>query len=265
MFEFSWCLASWCVDVCKYVAEFLRNLLFPSFGSEAPPVPSTDSEEYEDESGFEDLPSLESINTDEIVVEDTIEGSTNLEQIVNAEWEDNDSGEHYVLAEIAYSDNDRRWVLTVERRNLPFSVAVENFTDDEVPTEIVFSDDEVDIGLQQGMDDEDVLFIRKLTKQFEKFTLESLPLAEFDSEKMSHSLMCAVCREDFMEGEQLRQLSCCHCYHGDCVLPWLRQSGTCPVCRKVIDPPSVKRKGLHVDSTEEERRNMEVENFRSIL
>jgi len=255
---------SWCVGICKYVVKFLKSFLSPPSITEAATIPLNDSEEeYEDESSDEDSSSVESNSADEILVEENFEVSENFEQLVNEEWEDLESGEHYVLAEIAYSDTDRRWVLTVERRNLPFSVSVENFTDDEVPTEIVF-DDEVDLGLQ-GMDDEDVLFIRKLTKQFEKFTLESLPLVEFDPEKMSHSLMCAVCREDFIKGEQLRQLSCCHCYHGDCVLPWLRQSGNCPVCRKVIDPPSVKRKCLQVDRTEEERLDMEVENFRSIL
>ncbi|KAL4069850.1 hypothetical protein V8B97DRAFT_1918289 [Scleroderma yunnanense] len=48
---------------------------------------------------------------------------------------------------------------------------------------------------------------------------------------------CAVCKEQFTlypedDGELIVvTLPCNHPFHQDCILPWLKSSGTCPVCR----------------------------------
>jgi E3 ubiquitin-protein ligase RNF115/126 len=43
---------------------------------------------------------------------------------------------------------------------------------------------------------------------------------------------CAICKEECSHSNVLKTLPCNHYYHKDCILPWLRISGTCPVCRK---------------------------------
>lgn len=48
---------------------------------------------------------------------------------------------------------------------------------------------------------------------------------------------CAVCKEQFKadaEDEDERivvTLPCKHPFHEPCIMPWLKSSGTCPVCR----------------------------------
>jgi len=51
---------------------------------------------------------------------------------------------------------------------------------------------------------------------------------------------CAVCKEQFQlvtedpEEQVIVTLPCKHPFHQPCILPWLRSSGTCPVCRYAL-------------------------------
>lgn len=44
-------------------------------------------------------------------------------------------------------------------------------------------------------------------------------------------LTCSVCLEQVNVGELVRSLPCLHQFHTICIDPWLRQQGTCPVCK----------------------------------
>ena len=45
---------------------------------------------------------------------------------------------------------------------------------------------------------------------------------------------CPVCFDDIV-GTAVRA-ECSHVFHEDCLLPWLREHGTCPVCRHAVEP-----------------------------
>ncbi|KAJ3682715.1 hypothetical protein LUZ60_012942 [Juncus effusus] len=52
----------------------------------------------------------------------------------------------------------------------------------------------------------------------------------------NNELTCSVCLEQVNVGELLRTLPCLHQFHVGCIDPWLRQQGTCPVCKHRVVP-----------------------------
>lgn len=96
--------------------------------------------------------------------------------------------------------------------------------------------------------------ITQLLNQFEntgpppadRDKIKSLPTIQITQEQVGAGLDCPVCKEDYGEGENVRQLPCNHIFHNDCIVPWLELHDTCPVCRKSLsgqntatDPPGL--------------------------
>ena len=46
--------------------------------------------------------------------------------------------------------------------------------------------------------------------------------------------MCAVCMEDFVEGEAAKRLPCMHLFHARCIDPWLAIKPLCPLCKHTM-------------------------------
>lgn len=42
---------------------------------------------------------------------------------------------------------------------------------------------------------------------------------------------CAVCIDTLEAGDEIRELQCKHCFHVDCIDPWLLNKQTCPLCK----------------------------------
>ncbi|XP_065873322.1 uncharacterized protein [Euphorbia lathyris] len=52
---------------------------------------------------------------------------------------------------------------------------------------------------------------------------------------------CAVCLEDFEAKEMVMVTPCNHMFHEECIVPWIKSHGQCPVCRFSIWEPSAGR------------------------
>ncbi|XP_024012984.1 E3 ubiquitin-protein ligase ATL4 isoform X2 [Eutrema salsugineum] len=48
---------------------------------------------------------------------------------------------------------------------------------------------------------------------------------------------CSVCLEDFEPKETVMLTPCQHMFHEECIVPWLKSKGQCPLCRSVILKP----------------------------
>ncbi|GAA5880692.1 hypothetical protein JCM16303_004314 [Sporobolomyces ruberrimus] len=68
--------------------------------------------------------------------------------------------------------------------------------------------------------------------------IEKLPRVEVTEELLGHDTIkdCTICQDDFVLSETLASLPCRHLFHPDCIVPWLKTSGTCPVCRYALIP-----------------------------
>lgn len=45
---------------------------------------------------------------------------------------------------------------------------------------------------------------------------------------------CSICLEEFEQNDQLKKLSCNHCFHIACIDQWLGTKKNCPLCRKTV-------------------------------
>lgn len=65
-------------------------------------------------------------------------------------------------------------------------------------------------------------------------SIDSLPTVKISKKDVRSDSHCPVCKEKFELGSQARKLPCKHLYHSDCIVPWLEQRSSCPVCRQEL-------------------------------
>jgi E3 ubiquitin-protein ligase RNF115/126 len=61
--------------------------------------------------------------------------------------------------------------------------------------------------------------------------IDSMPVVKINRRHLDDDAQCAVCKDEFEVGAEAREMPCKHLYHTDCIIPWLVQHNSCPVCR----------------------------------
>lgn len=77
--------------------------------------------------------------------------------------------------------------------------------------------------------------------------IEKLQKKKLDREMIGDSskVDCTICMDDLQIGDEVTVLPCKHWFHGECVVLWLKEHNTCPVCRNPIE----KRDGNDANTT----------------
>ncbi|KAJ6852736.1 RING-H2 finger protein ATL3-like [Iris pallida] len=89
-------------------------------------------------------------------------------------------------------------------------------------------------------------------RRLDSDVLNSLPVGVFSGEDVDglEAAECAVCINDFGEGEKVRVLPRCgHRFHVDCVDMWFCSHSTCPLCRcavEAVTPPAPETESVSV-------------------
>ncbi|THD22644.1 E3 ubiquitin-protein ligase RNF13 [Fasciola hepatica] len=81
------------------------------------------------------------------------------------------------------------------------------------------------------------IFEHRRRRQYRCLTtvqLNKLPQSTF-IKGGTHSDTCAICLEDYTEGDEVRTLPCAHVYHSKCIDPWLLKGRrVCPICKRIL-------------------------------
>ncbi|BBG98979.1 RING-H2 finger C1A [Prunus dulcis] len=67
-----------------------------------------------------------------------------------------------------------------------------------------------------------------------RVSIDAMPTIKITNRHLRSDSHCPVCKDKFELGSEARQMPCNHLYHTDCIVPWLVQHNSCPVCRQEL-------------------------------
>jgi E3 ubiquitin-protein ligase RNF115/126 len=70
---------------------------------------------------------------------------------------------------------------------------------------------------------------KKVVENLEKINVTEEYLEKIKRNGNEHS--CSVCKDEFEISQTILNLPCKHCFHDECIYPWLKERNSCPTCR----------------------------------
>ena len=103
-----------------------------------------------------------------------------------------------------------------------------------------------DLFTKKQREEADVLLRNRdilISKNKDYFTiiklLPSTEIKELKNKAQKSTADCIICLSDFMPGETISALPCCHVFHSDCIEKWLIKSLFCPICKFEVTLSSI--------------------------
>ena len=77
------------------------------------------------------------------------------------------------------------------------------------------------------------IMYRVRNRDFEHQLILTLNLNEitYSEDLETPNESCVICLEGFKQDDVCVKLTCNHIFHKDCIIPWVSNAGTCPICR----------------------------------
>ena len=74
-----------------------------------------------------------------------------------------------------------------------------------------------------------------IKKEMSQNEIDRLGTEIYNSRNHYSTNECTFCMDDFKNGDILRRLSCLHVFHKNCIDPWLRKNGFCPIDKVCVE------------------------------
>lgn len=95
---------------------------------------------------------------------------------------------------------------------------------------------------------------KKAVNSLESIEINEKALIEL---KNNNLLECSVCKDQFELYQKIKKIPCNHHFHDECIIPWLKQRNSCPVCRYELPTDDEDYERL-----KDQKRNMVRNNLR---
>ncbi|XP_019197197.1 PREDICTED: RING-H2 finger protein ATL39-like [Ipomoea nil] len=105
---------------------------------------------------------------------------------------------------------------------------------------------------------------RRRSSSMSQEDIKKLPCFEYkledEEESGTGAIICAVCLENLKNGDKCRVLpKCKHCFHAQCIEPWLITSGACPICRAATKTPPFTTSSIGEESSNNNSNQIVIE------